>query len=422
MQEAPHFQNGSLGNGLASKSTEAPSPEVPAESESNAPASSPGEVDDPEPHDAQELGDHATRIAVYPPPLPPSSQTSAPLGQAALPAEPPSMPDQSAIRTVPNQVPDQSVVPTSPDRVWDEPAAEPEDITLAGVPGPPKNKKFLLLAIAVGIGGITVAVVALTGNKDPAPIAVSHPTPAAPVVAAVEPEATAPERVPDPPPAEPEAALPVPDVVIPSREPDPTPVAAVPAVAIPPKEPEPTPVAAPPLPAMVERPPAPKPAPLPPAPLPKEQKVAAAAPAPQRAVAAPGTLSLAAQPWMNVALDGEPLGQTPIVKLEVKAGRHKVAMSNPQFGLSRTLELEIKPGEERKEVVKFAKSKVTFIVAPWGEIKVGDKVVGQTPMPPHELYEGAYQVTATNPDSGKKVTRNIQVESGKDQVVKFDLR
>jgi hypothetical protein len=45
-----------------------------------------------------------------------------------------------------------------------------------------------------------------------------------------------------------------------------------------------------------------------------------------------GTLSLNAQPWAEVWLDGERVGETPIGNLSVAIGSHSVLFRHPEFG------------------------------------------------------------------------------------------
>jgi eukaryotic-like serine/threonine-protein kinase len=72
--------------------------------------------------------------------------------------------------------------------------------------------------------------------------------------------------------------------------------------------------------------------------------------------------------------------------------------------------------------VNLRKAKITFIAVPWGDVTVDGKSLGPTPLPPRDLFEGTYSVTAKNPDSGKTSTQTIEVQGGVAQTVKFDLR
>lgn len=50
-------------------------------------------------------------------------------------------------------------------------------------------------------------------------------------------------------------------------------------------------------------------------------------------------LRINSRPWSQVFIDGAPVGNTPLLDLPLSPGRHRVRLSNPKFGLSRTLVL-----------------------------------------------------------------------------------
>ena len=61
-----------------------------------------------------------------------------------------------------------------------------------------------------------------------------------------------------------------------------------------------------------------------------------------RAVREPksGMLVLEADPWVEVSIDGRSIGPTP-VQTRVRAGTHKIAVSNPEFKIKRRLSLRV---------------------------------------------------------------------------------
>jgi serine/threonine-protein kinase len=62
----------------------------------------------------------------------------------------------------------------------------------------------------------------------------------------------------------------------------------------------------------------------------------------------PGNLSINTSPWSNVVIDGQSMGNTPIIDLEVSPGRHTIVLNNPVRNLSRTVIVDIKPGESKR--------------------------------------------------------------------------
>ncbi|MFH1809699.1 MAG: protein kinase [Pseudomonadota bacterium] len=57
-----------------------------------------------------------------------------------------------------------------------------------------------------------------------------------------------------------------------------------------------------------------------------------------------GRLTLDAVPWAYVDIDGRRIGPTPVVNVELPAGRVRVHLHNPELGLERTVEIPIVAG------------------------------------------------------------------------------
>jgi len=61
-----------------------------------------------------------------------------------------------------------------------------------------------------------------------------------------------------------------------------------------------------------------------------------------------GYLTLQAEPWAVVSVDGKPLGSTPIFKQRLAAGKHNIVLTNEAQALSKTMSVTIEPGEVTK--------------------------------------------------------------------------
>jgi Domain of unknown function (DUF4388)/PEGA domain len=57
-----------------------------------------------------------------------------------------------------------------------------------------------------------------------------------------------------------------------------------------------------------------------------------------------GYLQVVVRPWAEVAIDGRPVGQTPMAKLEVVPGQHTVTLTHPEAGERREV-VQIRAGE-----------------------------------------------------------------------------
>jgi hypothetical protein len=64
----------------------------------------------------------------------------------------------------------------------------------------------------------------------------------------------------------------------------------------------------------------------------------------------PGTISINAQPWANVVIDGARVGETPLGDLRVSAGTHDIVFSHPELG-ERHQQVVVRPGQSQRVAV-----------------------------------------------------------------------
>ncbi|HJO39207.1 MAG: PEGA domain-containing protein [Vicinamibacterales bacterium] len=51
----------------------------------------------------------------------------------------------------------------------------------------------------------------------------------------------------------------------------------------------------------------------------------------------PGRVTLRAEPWAEVSIDGEPVGRTPLDAVPVPVGSRQILFSHPEFGEKRAV-------------------------------------------------------------------------------------
>ncbi len=135
-----------------------------------------------------------------------------------------------------------------------------------------------------------------------------------------------------------------------------------------------------------------------------------------------GRLDLDADPKSDVYLGDRRLGSTPLRQVELPAGSTLVQVRNTKLGLSKTLRLDIAPGETLRRKVVFRKGQVAFDVRPWADVYLGKRKLGTTPMPPVSLYEGTYAFRLVNSELGAERTVQVVVKGGKTRKVLEKLR
>ncbi len=205
-------------------------------------------------------------------------------------------------------------------------------------------KKPAAKTVSIENGKASTVEFKLTADAPVPPAAPAAP--AAPGPAAAAPEAPAAAPAPAP------VAAPVAPASAPAAAPAPAPAPA-PAVAAP--KPAPAAPAAPVAPTVAATPkPAPAPAPAPaPTPAPVAKPVVAApSPAAAGSTAGMGTLTINSLPASSVKVDGKGIGSTPIKNYTVKAGKHTITFENAEEGLTKTIEVDVAPGEDKKAIAK----------------------------------------------------------------------
>jgi hypothetical protein len=67
-------------------------------------------------------------------------------------------------------------------------------------------------------------------------------------------------------------------------------------------------------------------------------------PPPLEPSAARATLTLSAEPWAEVSIDGRPAGTTPLRNLRLRPGPHRLDFACPALGSSTSVRVELAPG------------------------------------------------------------------------------
>ncbi len=65
-----------------------------------------------------------------------------------------------------------------------------------------------------------------------------------------------------------------------------------------------------------------------------------------------GKLTLSTDPWTHVSLNGKALGDTPLTEVPLPAGRHRLQLSNETAKIDLAIEVEVKPGQVTKKVLR----------------------------------------------------------------------
>jgi serine/threonine-protein kinase len=64
-----------------------------------------------------------------------------------------------------------------------------------------------------------------------------------------------------------------------------------------------------------------------------------------------GTLRVQTRPWSKVFADGRPLGNTPLMNVSLSAGKHTLLFVNDDFGIRKTVKVQIEAGQVLTQVL-----------------------------------------------------------------------
>ena len=62
----------------------------------------------------------------------------------------------------------------------------------------------------------------------------------------------------------------------------------------------------------------------------------------------PAFVSVNSDPWSYVLIDGKRIKTTPLRNHRITPGRHEVILRNPEAGLERRFDIDIRPGESKR--------------------------------------------------------------------------
>ena len=68
-----------------------------------------------------------------------------------------------------------------------------------------------------------------------------------------------------------------------------------------------------------------------------------------------GKLKIKVRPWARVYVDGEPMGMTPLIPLELPVGEHIVQVKNERLREKRSFKVIVKPNEVHSMEVNLLK-------------------------------------------------------------------
>jgi serine/threonine protein kinase len=104
-------------------------------------------------------------------------------------------------------------------------------------------------------------------------------------------------------------------------------------------------------------------------------------------------------------------------RLELPAGTTRIVAHDPRTTARTEL---LVGGEATIDYATLPRGRVAFRILPWAEVKIGDEILGSTPIPDFETVIGTYDVNLVWED--RQTTIRVDVRAGAEAVLKHDMR
>lgn len=124
------------------------------------------------------------------------------------------------------------------------------------------------------------------------------------------------------------------------------------------------------------------------------------------ATAAPGPVSgwlvLKAPVTIEVRENGKLLGTTDTDRIMLSAGRHDIELTNDTLGYRATRSVVVPPGRVAPVTVELPQGTINLNAAPWAEVFIDGRRVGETPIGNLPITIGSHEVVFRHPQFGEK--------------------
>jgi len=148
------------------------------------------------------------------------------------------------------------------------------------------------------------------------------------------------------------------------------------------------------------------------------EEPAAEAPKPSQTMA---SLEVDSVPPGQVRVNGKVLGSSPVKIRDQRPGEIRVEVFNPTLGFSKEQVFSIASGDNGTRRILVSQASVEFRVRPYATVLLDGKQLGQTPLPPVQVYEGKHRVKLVNRELGKEVSVDYVVKPGQPNIFKYNL-
>jgi hypothetical protein len=115
-----------------------------------------------------------------------------------------------------------------------------------------------------------------------------------------------------------------------------------------------------------------------------------------------GWVSVKAPVAIEIREDGQLLGTTETDRVMMAAGKHVLELVNASLGFRETRTVQVPPGKVASIAVELPKGSVNLNAAPWAEVWMDGRRIGDTPIGNLEVTIGPHEFVFRHPELGEK--------------------
>jgi hypothetical protein len=95
---------------------------------------------------------------------------------------------------------------------------------------------------------------------------------------------------------------------------------------------------------------------------------------------------------------------------------------NRALGVERELPVAVLAGQTARVEVKFEKAWLEVRASPWADVRIDGRLVGTTPLPEQELYEGRHLVELSNAETGQSRRLVVRLAAGERKTLRESMK
>jgi hypothetical protein len=115
-----------------------------------------------------------------------------------------------------------------------------------------------------------------------------------------------------------------------------------------------------------------------------------------------GWISVKAPFMIEIHEDGRLIGTTETDRLMLASGRHSLEFVNAALGYRQTQTVQVTPGRVASVSVDLPQGSVNLNAAPWAEVWIDGRRVGETPIGNLAVPIGPHEIVFRHPEFGEK--------------------